>query len=257
MTGVVKHRHAVESGYARGEETRERIVNAALQMFGQRGFEAASTRDIATLAGVNAPALQYYFDSKEGLFVACVERIVKRVWEYMSAVVAGAERLIAERAAVEDLIEAFCDIQAQLAQFMFTTSDKDDWRLFMARIQAGEGPSAGFELAYKNISCRLSGVTCAIVGRLLGRPADDEETLVRTVTLSGQLVVFQMSRRSVMTKLKWDKIDADRLGLLLRVNREHTRLVLRSMVAGRLASHAPGTARRPRVVTQKKKVGRR
>jgi AcrR family transcriptional regulator len=62
---VIKHRHAVGGGYARGEETRERIVDAALTMFGERGFEGASTRDIATVGGVKASALPYYFDNKE------------------------------------------------------------------------------------------------------------------------------------------------------------------------------------------------
>ena len=233
MAGVAKHRHAVDTGYARGEETRARIVNAALQLFGQLGFEVASTRDIAALAGVNAPALQYYFDSKEGLFVACVEHIVKRVWVYMSEVINRAERALAARADDDELIECFCEIQAQLAHFMFTTHDKEDWRLFMARIQCGEGPPAGFELAYKNISSRIADVTCAIVSHLLGRPADDEETMVRTMTLSSQLTVFHVARRNVMARLNWDKVDADRLALLQRVSQEHARVVLRSMVAER------------------------
>jgi TetR/AcrR family transcriptional regulator, regulator of cefoperazone and chloramphenicol sensitivity len=98
MTVAVRHRHSVEGGYARGEETRARIVTAALKLFGQRGFDGASTRDIATAAGVNAPALQYYFDNKEGVFVACVEHIVKRVWEYLSQVVERAERAVAAEA---------------------------------------------------------------------------------------------------------------------------------------------------------------
>src|SRR5882724_12267732 len=98
MARAVKHRYAVEGGYARGEETRARIVTAALKMFGERGFEAASTRDIATGAGVNAPALQYYFDNKEGVYLACVEHIVKRVWESMSGVIDDAERRAAEKA---------------------------------------------------------------------------------------------------------------------------------------------------------------
>src|ERR1700747_3366521 len=126
MVRAVKHRHTAEGGYARGEETRARIVAAALKMFGERGFEAASTRDIATAAGVNAPALQYYFDNKEGVFVACVEHIVKGVWEYLSQVVERAERAVAAEAADDELIEAFCAIQVQLAEFMFTSKDADD-----------------------------------------------------------------------------------------------------------------------------------
>src|SRR3569833_105088 len=137
MTVAVRHRHSVEGGYARGEETRARIISAALKLFGQRGFDGSSTRDIATAAGVNAPALQYYFDNKVGVFVACVEDIVKRSWQYMSQVVERAEQAVARAADDAELIEAFCAIQVQLVEFMFTANEAEDWRLFMARIQSG------------------------------------------------------------------------------------------------------------------------
>src|SRR6185437_3079435 len=130
MGHASKHRHAVDGGYQRGEETRARIVSTALKLFGERGFEGASTRDIAASAGVNAPALQYYFYSKEGVYLACVEHIVARVWEYM----------LEGEADDAALIEAFCAIQAQLAELMFTSPDAGEWRLFMARQQSGMGP---------------------------------------------------------------------------------------------------------------------
>jgi TetR/AcrR family transcriptional regulator, regulator of cefoperazone and chloramphenicol sensitivity len=233
MARIAKHRHAAEGGYQRGEETRARIVTAALKLFGERGFEGASTRDIATSAGVNAPALQYYFDNKEGVYLACIDHIVSRVWEYMSEVVDRAERVLADDADDEALIEAFCAIQAQLAEFMFTSQDSNDWRLFMARQQAGMGPTAGFQIVYRCVSKRISTVTAAIVGRLLGRPAGDEETLIRTLALNGQLLVFQVARRSALATLNWDAIDADRLALLKRVIREQTGALLRSMIAAR------------------------
>jgi AcrR family transcriptional regulator len=253
MTVAVRHRHSVEGGYARGEETRARIVVAALKLFGQRGFDGASTRDIATAAGVNAPALQYYFDNKEGVFIACVEHIVKRVWEYMSQVVERAERAVADEAGDEELIEAFCGIQLQLAQFMFTSKEAEDWRLFMARLQSGEGPAAGFKIIYQSVSNRMSRATSTIVGRLLGRPADDEETLIRTMTLSGQLMVFQLARRSVMTKLNWDEVDAGRLALLQKVLREHSESLLRSMIAARVADNRANRDTHGRRATSRRK----
>src|SRR5215468_8895598 len=123
MAQVVKHRRPAETGYARGEETRARIVLTALRLFGEQGFDGASTRDIAAAAGVNAPALQYYFDSKEGLYVACVEHIVERVWEHLGDVVAQAERVLQSNGDDEQLIEAFCAIQACTAEFMFTSRE--------------------------------------------------------------------------------------------------------------------------------------
>ena len=229
MAQAAKHRHAPESGYARGEETRARIVVTALRLFGEHGFDGASTRDIAAAAGVNAPALQYYFDSKEGLYLACVEHIVEQVWREMSDVVEAAERLLKAHAPDAELIDAFCTIQARMADFVFTSSGASDWRLFMARQQGGTEPAAGFEILYERVNRRMSAVTAGIVGRLIGRSPRDSETVIRTVALQGQMVVFQVKRRSVLAALNWDSMNASRLALLKRIVREHTTTLLESM----------------------------
>lgn len=253
MARAAKHRHAVEGGYARGEETRARIVAAALRMFGERGFEAASTRDIATVAGVNAPALQYYFDNKEGVYLACVEHIGARVWECMSEVAAHAELALAENASDAELIERFCALQEQLAEFMFTVKDAEDWRLFMARLQSGEGPPAGFQFIYQHVSGRITQILARIVGRLLGQAADDEDTVIRTATVSGQLHVFQVARRSVLARLNWDRVDASRLAVLKRILREHTTVLLDAMVKAR-DSGATLDGKRPVSRVKRKRV---
>ncbi len=227
------------SGYARGEETRLRIVLAGLKLFGEKGFDGASTRDIATAAGVNAPALQYYFGGKEGLYLACVEHIVERVWEYMGDVVARAEKALESKADDEALIAAFCAIQARVAAFMFTSQEASDWRLFMARQQAGGGPAAGFQVFFQRVNRRMRAVTAGIVGRLIGLPATDDETQIRTMALNGQLTTFQVIRRSALASLNWDSVDAPRLALLQRIIREHTTILLRSMMATRDRGRKP------------------
>ncbi|MEJ1966843.1 MAG: CerR family C-terminal domain-containing protein [Gammaproteobacteria bacterium] len=252
MAQSQKHRHAADTGYARGEETRARIVLTALKLFGERGFAGASTRDIARSAGVNAPALQYYFDSKEGVYLACVEHIVEQMWAHMSDVVSQAERVLQANGDDAALIEAYCNIQSQIADFMFTSSHASDWRLFMARQQAGMGPVAGFQIMYQRVNKRMSAVTSAIVGRLLGRPAGDDETLIRAMALSGQLSVFQFFRRSALTVLSWDSVNAERLALLKRIIREQTAALFHSMIVTRdstrrsNAARCKSTAARPR-----------
>lgn len=53
-----------------GEVARARLLDAALRLFGDRGFAATSTRDIAEEAGVNLAAIRYYFGDKQGLYRA-------------------------------------------------------------------------------------------------------------------------------------------------------------------------------------------
>jgi AcrR family transcriptional regulator len=55
------------------EETRKRIISAAMQLFGQAGYAEATTRRIAKAAGVNEVTLFRHFGNKKGLLMACLE----------------------------------------------------------------------------------------------------------------------------------------------------------------------------------------
>jgi len=55
---------------------RERIVEAALEAFAEKGFRGASTREIAERAGTNQGLITYHFPSKEELWRAAADRII-------------------------------------------------------------------------------------------------------------------------------------------------------------------------------------
>lgn len=51
-------------------DARSRLVISALRLFAEKGFEAASTREICEAAGANISAIRYYFGDKAGLYRA-------------------------------------------------------------------------------------------------------------------------------------------------------------------------------------------
>lgn len=53
----------------------ERILEAALQAFAERGFDGASTREIAAAAGVPQGLVNYHFESKQSLWEAAVDAV--------------------------------------------------------------------------------------------------------------------------------------------------------------------------------------
>jgi len=53
--------------------TRARILAAAREHFGEEGYEGATLRGIAAVAGVDPALIPHYFGSKEGVFLAAVE----------------------------------------------------------------------------------------------------------------------------------------------------------------------------------------
>jgi AcrR family transcriptional regulator len=60
---------------ARRGEAKERIVRAAVEAFAEKGFEAASTRDIAQRAGTDQGLVTYHFPSKDLLWRAAADRL--------------------------------------------------------------------------------------------------------------------------------------------------------------------------------------
>ncbi len=61
------------------DATRSKILDAALVEFSERGLPAASTDDIAERCGVNKRMIYYYFGSKEGLYLACLEQVFEKL----------------------------------------------------------------------------------------------------------------------------------------------------------------------------------
>ena len=76
----------------KSEETRARIVNAALSSFREQGFEAATMRDIAEKAGVATGAAYYYFPSKDAIVMDFYRRSCEEMQPKIEAGPARARR---------------------------------------------------------------------------------------------------------------------------------------------------------------------
>ena len=69
-------------------QTRQLLLDAAWRRFAHDGYAATTVRDIADEAGVNVALISRYFESKEGLFEACLAAAVDEI-KRASGTVAG------------------------------------------------------------------------------------------------------------------------------------------------------------------------
>ncbi|MCP3811822.1 TetR/AcrR family transcriptional regulator, partial [Mycobacteriaceae bacterium Msp059] len=65
------------------------ILDAATEEFGQDGYAGAALSAVAARAGVSKPMVLSYFGSKDGLYVACVERAGANLIDRIEQVVAA------------------------------------------------------------------------------------------------------------------------------------------------------------------------
>ncbi|MDE2263962.1 MAG: CerR family C-terminal domain-containing protein [Gammaproteobacteria bacterium] len=213
--GERRRRHLAGGGYARGEHTRQRLLEAGIELFAELGYERASTRAIARRAGVSLPALQYYFGGKEGLHRACAQYITEDVRSRLDPAaervrltlgrhdLTRAELLELLRAVVEPFLEGLA------------TERPESWALFFARAQ-GEH-SAAFEAIFQQIGGRLLATVMEIVSRILGRSAAAPEVAIRAVVIVGQLTLVRRARPIMLRTLGWPDFAGERLRTLKEI----------------------------------------
>ncbi len=63
-------------------DTREQILEAAWDLFAEKGFEDVSVRDVTNAAGVNLASVSYHFGGKDGLIQEVVKRCLNPLHEY-------------------------------------------------------------------------------------------------------------------------------------------------------------------------------
>ena len=116
----------------RSLETRARILDEALHQFAEKGFDAASVRDIASAAEVTHGLVKYYFGSKETLWREAVAYLFDRMSTELAA--SNAEG-VSPKEQFADFIRryvAYCARHPEHARLMVQESMHDNARLSWA-----------------------------------------------------------------------------------------------------------------------------
>ncbi|MGA7538447.1 MAG: CerR family C-terminal domain-containing protein [Steroidobacteraceae bacterium] len=210
-----RRRHRPGGGYARGEHTQRRLLDAGIELFAELGYERASTRALARRAGVSLPALQYYFGGKAGLHRACAQYITEDVRSRLGPA-AERVRLALDRRDLgrAELLEL---LRAVIEPFLegLATERPESWALFFARAQSEH--SATFDAVFQRISGTLIALVTEIIGRILGQPPGSPEVAIRAVAIVGQTALVRRARPIILRVLGWPDFEGERLKMLKEV----------------------------------------
>lgn len=146
----------------RGEATRARIVAAAVKAFAEKGFEAASTRDIAQRAGTDQGLVTYHFRSKDDLWRAAADHIfgilVARLDERLAALESDDPR---ERA--RDVIREYVRFVAAHPEFFRFMVDEGNRSNARMRWLVDKHIRPRFEFMKEHGIVRAAGIDASLV----------------------------------------------------------------------------------------------
>ena len=208
-------RDAVITTTAKGDESRQRILEAALIEFGRWGFKAATTRRIVERAKTTLPPLNYYFGNKEGLYRACVEEMILRFNDTTGPAITDAERAIDDNVDSETARAKLKQRLIAVVELMLGNSDFNEGSGLIARELSEPGP--GFEILYEKLW--LPGIErqARLIARIKSEAEISTESRVQAILLISSVASFHTRRFVAQKAIGWQSIGAEERAVLVSV----------------------------------------
>lgn len=206
------------------EQTRAALIHAALQLFGSKGFDATSTREIAGLAKANIGSIAYHFGNKEGLRLAAADYIVETI-QGVAGQALGHYAVIGVSANTkEEARQQLVMAIERMTQFIVVQPQSGEIVQFLQRELAH--PTAALDRIYSGVFEPTHKRLCAIWEVATGEPAESEATRLIIFTLLGQVVYFRIGREAVKRRMGWATMGEDEAAAVAAIVRQNLMAIL-------------------------------
>ena len=197
--------------YAKSSLTRDNIIAAAIPIFGARGVDSAGTREIAEVAGVNQPAINYHFGSKENLYRACAEAIVEKYKQQMSSLSLDAADALSRKCLAHEAHKQLTKLIKGLTEFLVGGAHSQSWVGFIVREMSEQGDAA--RILHESIWKPGTELVAQLIQAAWDKSGNTqlEEARLEALLLVSNLVAFTNGRTVSMQILDWDAIGPGQL----------------------------------------------
>ena len=240
LSELVKARPA-SGRYPCGEETRQRIIDTAVEIFGRQGFAATSTRDLAEAAEIKTPAIQYYFGSKLGLYDACIDQLTATVARHITPELARCQSVVAAQLPLDRIVAALCQLQDCLIDSFFDRYEGHAIHRMLAWEDVETTRFASDTLMKERIGRPIFETYCAVVAGVMPAPVLPAELAIQAMALMGISMIFRANQGRVLDLINQPGITEDFLRTLKQVARRQVTHVLTGL-AGTASPQIGSTA---------------
>ncbi|NML72945.1 CerR family C-terminal domain-containing protein [Rhizobium sp. S-51] len=178
--------------------TRASLVSAALELFGNHGYDAVSTRQIADHAAANIGSIAYHFGGKPGLRNACVEYVIEVIVEALGP---GFSQPLPPHLKPDEALNLLEGMIGTLIRIGSTRPDADQISNFMTRELVMPGEVDG--LLYDRMAQPLHDRFCQLFAIAVGRPDNVAGLELTVFSLLGQSVFFRICKPVVVKRMGW------------------------------------------------------
>jgi AcrR family transcriptional regulator len=197
----------------RGEATRQALIKAGLELFGEYGFKATSTRMLAEHANANISAIPYYFRSKEGLYTAVIEYIAQQIQQKLGHSYTSVRAALEKPELNNDEAQThLITMMDSLAHLFVESEEAKSWALIILKEQIK--PTPAYNILYDNVMKHEHRVLSALIARMIGGKPDDEIAIIKAHMLIGQVLIFLSAREALLRRLGVKQLTSQHISLI-------------------------------------------
>jgi AcrR family transcriptional regulator len=201
------------AGQARGPSTRERLIAAAVDMFGRKGFDGVGARELSSSAGAALAAIPHHFGTMEALYRAALQRVRE---ELGAALAPAAERARAGLdGCPDDARRALAQLQADLLDVIVVRPEAETWAKLLLREHFDPGPA--FDIVYQGAALGVIELMAALIARDTGRAAEEPRVLIEAFARMGEVLIFRTVRFAAARRLGWTTVGRDEAAMIADV----------------------------------------
>jgi len=189
-----------KTGSPSAEQTRAALIQSGLRLFGEKGFEATSTRDIAADAGANIASIAYHFGGKEGLRLACAEAIVAKFRE-----IAGSSVLAPDPGADGDQATRVIET-ALVSMIRFFTLQPEARHIAAFVMREMIHPGAAIDLIYSEMVFPFHSALCRLWGVATHRDPESPASRLSVFAVIGQVIYFRLGQPIICKRMGWKAV---------------------------------------------------
>lgn len=179
-------------------DARSRLLHAACDVFGTYNLEGATTRGLAEVAGVNQAAIPYYFDGKEGLYLATIQHLFATKMVRVRPLIDEIQSQCSSLSPREALTLLKKLLTTMLEMFLEDDASKS-WARIIMREQMQ--PTKAFDILYQGAIDHVHQAVSSLVGIILSREPTHRIVILRAHMLVGQVLIFLSGRETIRRRL--------------------------------------------------------
>lgn len=215
--------HSIQ-GRAIQRSPREQLLEAGLDVFGEHGYNAATTRMIAKRAGMNIAAIPYYFNGKLGLYHAVVELVTETIVHRLQEPLDNIEKALTQsKPGPREAQDLFERLLMGLIDLMVGSKEAQRFMRIILREQLY--PSPAYDLLFSRFMEPMLTPLSQLVG-LATSSTSSRESVLRAFSLLGQVLVFRIGRETMVRSLGLDGYSPEETQEIRKIVLEQTRAAL-------------------------------